>query len=76
MERANSAHENLRGAVVRNVGVRAEGLTQEPLPEGDTVSLTRAKVEPMVPGLFPRAEQDVVLATIEQSVVFVTSANI
>ncbi len=30
----------------------------------------------MVRGLFPRAEQDVVLATIEQSVVFVTSANI
>jgi hypothetical protein len=42
----------------------------------DTVSLTRAKVEPMVRGLFPRAEQDAVLATLEQSVVFVTSANI
>jgi hypothetical protein len=30
----------------------------------------------MVRGLFPRAEQDAVLATIEQSVVFLTSANI
>ena len=30
----------------------------------------------MVRGLFPQAEQDVVLATIERSVVFVTSANI
>jgi hypothetical protein len=47
-----------------------------PLPEADTISLTRTKVEPMVRGLFPRAEQDVVLAAIEQSVVFVTSANI
>jgi hypothetical protein len=54
----------------------AEGLTHEPLPEADTVSLTRAKVEPIVRGLFPRAEQDAVLATTEQSVVFLTSANI
>lgn len=74
MERANRAHEELRGALVRTV--RAEGLNHAPLPESDTVSLTRAKVEPMVRGLFPRAEQDVVLATIERSVVFVTSANI
>lgn len=46
------------------------------MPDADTVALTRAKVEPMVRGLFPRAEQDVVLATIERSVVFVTRANI
>lgn len=76
MERANCAHEDLRGALVRTVRGRAEGRTHAPLPEGDTISLTRTKVEPMVRGLFPRAEQDVVLATIEQSVVFVTSANI
>jgi hypothetical protein len=75
MERANRAHEDLRGALVRTVSGRAEGLTHAPLPKADTVSLTRAQVEPMVRGLFPRAEQDVVLATIEQSVVFVTSAN-
>jgi len=76
MERANRAHEDLRGALVRAVRLRAEGLTHAPLPKADTVSLTRAKVEPMVRGLFPRAEQDVVLAATEQSVVFVTSANI
>jgi len=46
------------------------------VPETDTVALTRAKVEPMVRGLFPRAEQEAVLATLEQSVVFITSANI
>jgi hypothetical protein len=51
-------------------------LVQEPLPETDTVALTRAKVEPIVRGLFPRAEQDAVLARLEQSVVFTTSANI
>jgi hypothetical protein len=76
MERANRAHDDLRGALVRAARRLAEGRTHQPLPEADTVSLTRAKVEPMVRGLFPRAEQDVVLATIEQSVVFLTSANI
>jgi hypothetical protein len=30
----------------------------------------------MVRGLFPRAEQDVVIATLERSIVFLTSANI
>jgi hypothetical protein len=76
MERANRAHDDLRGALVSAVRRRAEGRTHAPVPEADTVSLTRAKVEPMVRGLFPRAEQDVVLATLAQSVVFVTSANI
>lgn len=76
MERANRAHDDLRGALVRTVKRLAEGLAHGPLPDADTVSLTRAKVDPMVRGLFPRAEQDVVLATIEQSVVFLTSTNI
>ena len=76
MERANRAHNDLRGALVHAVMRLAEGRTHQSLPEADTVSLTRAKVEPMVRGLFPRAEQDAVLATIEQSVVFLTSANI
>jgi hypothetical protein len=76
MERANCAHDDLRGALVSAVRRRAEGLTHAPLPEIDTIALTRAKVEPMVRGLFPRAERDAVLATIGRSVVFVTSANI
>jgi hypothetical protein len=76
MERANRARDDLRGALVRAVRRLAEGRSHQPLPEADTVSLARAKVEPMVRGLFPRAEQDVVLAALEKSVVFVTSANI
>lgn len=76
MERANRAHEDLRGALVREVRRLAEGLSHEPLPQADTVALTRDKVEPMVRGLFPRIEQDQVLATLEKSVVFLTSANI
>jgi hypothetical protein len=75
-ERANRAHDDLRGALVRAVKRLTKELAHGPLPEIDTVALTWAKVEPMVRGLFPRAEQDAVLATLEQSVVFVTSENI
>ena len=76
LERANRAHDDLRGALVCAVRRLTKGLAHEPLPETDTVALTRAKVEPMVRGLFPRAEQEAVLSTLEQSVVFITSANI
>lgn len=76
MERANRAHDDLRGALVREVHRLAEGLAHEPLPQVDTVELTRGKVEPMVRGLFPRVEHDDVLAMLEKSVVFLTSANI
>jgi hypothetical protein len=76
LERAKRAHDDLRGALVCAVRRLTEGLAHEPLPETDIVALTRAKVEPMVRGLFPRAEQDAVLAALERSVVFITSANI
>src|ERR1039458_1711383 len=67
MRRRRRVH--FRGALVRAVRRLAEGLTHQPLPEADSVSLTRAKVEPMVRGLFPCAEQDAGLTRIEQSVV-------
>ncbi len=76
MERANRAHEDLRGALVCEVRRLAEGHTHQPLPQADSVALTRGKVEPMVRGLFPRAEQDLVIATLEKSVVLLTRANI
>ena len=75
-ERANRAHDDLRGALVNIVKSRTEDLNHEPVPKTDTVALTRAKVESMVRGLFPRAEQDAVLAKLERCVVFTTSANI
>lgn len=74
--RAQRAHEDLRGALVREVKRRAAALCHEPLPQADHVVLTRLKVEPMVRGLFPRAEQGAVLATLEKSVVFVTRENV
>ena len=76
MQRAERAHEDLRGALVSAVRQRVEGLKPPPEHDADTVIFTRAKVAPMVRGLFARAEQDTVLAALEQSVVFVTSANI
>ena len=76
MERANRAHEDLRKALIREVRRLAAARTHEPLPQADSVALTRAKVEPMVRGLFPRVEQDIVLAALEKCVVFLTSANI
>jgi hypothetical protein len=54
----------------------SEGLSHEPVPDEVGVDFTRSKVEPMVRGLFPRAEQDAVLAILEKSVVYVTSATI
>ena len=76
LEREKRAHDDLREALVRAVKRRTTGLRHELLPEVDTVALTRAKVEPMVRGLFPRVEQDAVLTMLERSVVFLTSANI
>lgn len=42
----------------------------------DMVAYTRAKISPMVRGLFSRVEQDTVLAVLERSVVVLTPANI
>jgi DNA processing protein len=67
MERARRSHDDLRGALVREVARRTKARSHHPLPDGDTVALTRRKVEPMVRGLFPRAEHDTVLATLETS---------
>ena len=76
MERANRAHAELRGELVREVRRLAKGLEHAETPAFDAVALIRSKIEPMVRGLFPRIEQEAVLATLERSVVFLTSANI
>jgi len=76
IESARRAEANLRGALVAEVKRRAEGRRHHPVPEGRTVAFVRRRVEPMVRGLFPRAEHEAILAVLERSVVFVTSANI
>src|SRR6267154_370438 len=75
MDRVNQAHDDLRGALVHRVHQLVRGRSHHPVPDCDTNPLTRSKVEPMVRGLFPRAEQGLVLAALERSVVFLTSAN-
>jgi hypothetical protein len=76
LEREERAHDDLRKALVREVRQLTAGIKHERLPESETLSLTRAKVEPMVRGLFPRVERALVLAMLDRSVIFVTSANI
>jgi hypothetical protein len=77
MERAKAATQALRGALVNEVR-RREGkvvLPSSPPPE-ELQRMTRSRVEAMVRGLFPAREQDVVLALLEKSVVFITPGDI
>jgi hypothetical protein len=76
LERGRRQHADLRGALLEEVRRLAKGRTHEAVPDNVGVEFTRAKVEPMVRGLFPKAEQDVVLATLGKSVVYVTSETI
>ena len=76
MERGRRQDADLRAALVEEVRRLAQGHSHEPVLANVGIELTRAKVEPMVRGFFARAEQDVVLATLEKSVVYVTSETI
>ncbi len=71
------AYDDLLGALVAEVQRRSRGQrTAKVLRDLDPVALTRRKTEPLVKGLFPRAEQDAVLSLVERSVVFLTPDNI
>lgn len=76
LERGRRQHADIRGALLEEVRRLAKGRTHEAVPDNVGVEFTRAKVEPMVRGLFAKAEQDVVLATLGKSVVYVTSETI
>ena len=76
MNRGRQQHADLRRALVAEVRRLAKGLTHEPVPADVGAAFTRAKIESMVRGLFPKAEQETVLATLEQSVVYVTNETI
>ena len=75
-EAGQRAHHDLRRALVSEVRRLGKGRAHPPVPEHVGSAFTRSKVEPMVRGLFRRAEQDVVLAMLERSVVYVTSETI
>jgi len=77
IERSRRAHEELIQALVTEVTRRAKTRPAPELAQGfDGVAFTRAKVEPMVSGLFPRVERQAVLALLERAVVFLTCANL
>jgi len=75
-EAGQRAHHDLRRALVSEVRRLAKGRAHTHVPEHVGNAFTRSKVEPMVRGLFRRSEQDVVLAMLERSVVYVTSETI
>jgi hypothetical protein len=77
LERAKLGDGELRRALVEEVNRRARGVeTAEALRDVDTEALLHRKVEPMVRGLFPRREQDLVLPVLLRSVLFLTPQNI
>ena len=77
IDRLNRGHAAMLNALVDEVKRRAGTPDLPAAVQGlDSAELGRRKAEPMVRGLFPRAEQDIVLSLVERSVVFVTPANI
>jgi hypothetical protein len=77
IERSRRSHDELIHALVTEVMRSAKTRPAPELAQGfDAVAFTRAKVEPMVCGLFPRVERQAVLALLERAVVFLTPANI
>lgn len=67
----------LREALIGEVRKRTPRATiPNRLAEIDAVGFTRAKVAPMVRGLFPKDEQDTILDVLGHSVVYLTPANI
>ncbi len=77
MEAGRRANGALRGALLTEVRSRAAGRRAPRVPRSlDLVGFTRAKVEPMVRGLFPEVERGAVLAVLERSVVFVTRKSL
>ena len=78
LERLQRGEKRLKAALLAEVRRRAARV-RIPRPEGmpgDLVAFARAKLEPMVRGLFPRAEQPPVLALLERSIVFLTPETI
>jgi hypothetical protein len=76
-ERGKRGKEDLIDALLAEVQHRAGGRKPRGVPEDLELQwFTRAKVEPMVRGLFPAAEREAVLRLLERSIVFVTSDSL
>jgi hypothetical protein len=67
---------HMRAALVAEIRHRTQGVQPRQIPSIESQSLVRGKVEPMVRGLLPGNEQEIVLAVLEKSVVSLTPDNI
>ncbi len=77
IERERRAHDDLKRALLDEVVRRAGGRRPSAeMPTIDLTAFTRAKVEPMVRGLFPELEHEVMLGLLERSVVFLTPEHV
>lgn len=77
VEKETNHHAALLDGLLAEVRRRADGARPPALPDGlDLVAFTRSRVAPMVEGLFPAKEHEVVLGLLERSVVFLTPDNI
>lgn len=77
LEKAHKADNELRTALIQEVKRRAAGRTPPPVPEGhDAGRFVLGRVTPMVRGLFPAKEQQVILDLLEKGLVFVSHENI
>ena len=66
----------LNRALIEAVEKRADGRAAPAMvPDMDLDAFTRRKIEPMVRGLFPGEEQELVLEVLERSVVYLTPEN-
>ena len=75
--RARHGHAALLEALIAEVLQRTPGATMPgPLIGMDVAAFTRARVAPMVCGLFPQGEREAVLGMLSRTVVFPTPANI
>jgi hypothetical protein len=73
LERLNGYERHLRNALIEEAGRRELGRCQRWAPAGfDPAASTRRKVEPMITGLFPAAERQVMLDVAQRSIVFLT----
>ena len=62
----------LRKALVAEVRKRSRRCRHPPVPDGMDSTFVHRKLAPMVRGLFPRKEHDIVLGVVEKSIIFLT----
>lgn len=77
LSRVTTGGQAMKDALVSEVRRLEPGQSLPSLPAGfDSTTFARRKVRPMVTGLFPAKEREIILDLLENSVVFLTHDNI